>query len=70
MALCISYLSPWRIAKEGAGNRYEGLWFDVVSRKGLLDGGLPAGFGIVHILNLSGPGFSREGALRVRTARR
>ena len=71
MALCISYLSPWRIAKEGLGIGMRGLWFDVVSRKGA--------FGWVSRLALASfissiclvQAFTgRGGLLRVRTARR
>jgi hypothetical protein len=48
MALCISYLSPRRIAKEGAGNGYEGSGSMLlyVRTFGWVS---PAGFGIVHI---------------------
>jgi hypothetical protein len=67
MALCISYLSPRRIAKEGgSGNGYEdsGSMLLHVRAFGWV---FPAGFGIVHISTSLVQAF--EGLLRERTAR-
>jgi hypothetical protein len=49
MALCISYLSPWRIAKEGLGNGYEGSGSMLLHVRAFWMGFPGLAFGVVHI---------------------
>ena len=60
MALCISYLSPRRIAKEGLGMGMKGSGSMLLHVR-IFGWVSPAGFGHRSYLNLSGPGFRGEG---------